>query len=286
MVEVTRLDLGMRKRQAHTREQLALSIRTVNNMVRTLRKSNSSSNNQHRDTNNSGDNNAAAAATAENNGNQEDLLPFEPLDQQALKAEIAAAEVSRATNYAACRKLRRTGAVFAARRERLESTLAFLTGRVRGTLLSLERIMGQLRKHLALARVQERVFHEEVVKAERMGLKTRRRLEVVREQLSTLGVHPHKVEVFDRAWLFLFGSNATTIHTTRPNCMNWTTILLGIDVETVFGGQKEQLGGSGGATAGGRCDCWCDDIDGSTSQMRRLSCLASFYISEREGLSM
>ncbi|CAM9910671.1 unnamed protein product, partial [Ectocarpus sp. 12 AP-2014] len=193
VVEVTRLDLGMRKRQAQTREQLALSIRTVNNMVRTLRKSNSSSNNQHGDTNNSGDDNAAATtATAENNGNQQDLLHLEPLDQQALKAEIAAAEVSRATNYAACRKLRRAGAVFAARRERLESTLAFLTGRVRGTLLSLERIMGQLRKHLALARVQERVFHEEVVKAERMGLKVRRRLEVVREQLSTLGVHPHK----------------------------------------------------------------------------------------------
>ncbi|CAM9783807.1 unnamed protein product, partial [Ectocarpus sp. 12 AP-2014] len=97
VVEVTRLDIGMRKRQAETREQLALSIRTVNNMVRTLRKSNSSRNNQHGDMNNSGDDNAAATtATAENNGNQQDLLHLEPLDQQALKAEIAAAEVSRA----------------------------------------------------------------------------------------------------------------------------------------------------------------------------------------------
>ncbi|CAM9926140.1 unnamed protein product, partial [Ectocarpus fasciculatus] len=194
VIEITRLDLGMRKRQAHTREQLALSIRTVNNMVRTLRKSgNTSSGNHYGDTNNNGDNNAATATVTDgSSSNQQDLLHLEPLDQQALKAEIAAAEVSRATNYAACRKLRRAGAVFGARRERLESTLAFLTGRVRGTLLSLERMMGQLRKQLALARVQERVFHEEVVKAEKMGLKARRRLEVVREQLSTLGVHPHK----------------------------------------------------------------------------------------------
>lgn len=173
----------MRKKQALTREQLALSIRAVNNMVRTLRKSNK------------GGTDPASSSNSEGDANNtlNNMLHLEPLDQRALKVEIAAAEVTRAKHYNACRRLRRTGTVLSTRRNRLEATLAFLTGGVRGTLLTLERIMGQLRKQLALARIQERVFHEELVKADRKGLKTRRRLAVVKDQLATLKLHPHEV---------------------------------------------------------------------------------------------
>ena len=176
MVEAVRLDLGMRKKQALTREQLALSIREVNNMIRTLRKSNNPS---------------TDPSSANNTLNS--MLYLEPNDQRALKVEIAAAEVTRANHYNACRRLRRIGTVLSARRKRLEATLAFRTEGVQGTLLTLERIMGQLRKQLALARIQERVFHEEVTKADRKGLKARRRLVVVKEQLANLELHPHKV---------------------------------------------------------------------------------------------
>lgn len=185
VVEAARLDLGMRKRQADTREQLALSIRAVNNMSRILRKSN----NHGGDTgNNNNNNNEDGQSNVESN-----LLHLEPLDQRALKVEIAAAEITRATHYHTCRRLRRTAAVFRARRERLESTLAYSTAGVRGTLVALERIMGQLRKNITLARIQERVFHEEVVKAESHGLKARHRLTVVKGKLATLAVHRHKV---------------------------------------------------------------------------------------------
>lgn len=175
-MEAVRLDLGMRKKQVLTRERLALSIRAVNNMTRTLRKS------SNHGTGPDGSNNSLNS-----------MLFLEPLDQQALKVEIAAAEVTRASRYDACRRLRRTGTVLSARRKRLEATLAFRTEGVRGTLLTLERIMGQLRKQLALARIQERVFQEELAKADRKGLKARRRLVVVREQLASLELHPHKV---------------------------------------------------------------------------------------------
>lgn len=179
VVEAVRLDLGMRKKQALTREQLALSIRAVNNMARTLRKSGTDPGRSG----NKGDGNNATS----------NMLYLEPLDQRALKVEIAAAEVTRSKHYYACRRLRRAGTVLSARQKRLEATLTFLTEGVRGTLLTLERIMGQLRKQLALARIQERVFHEEVVKADRKGLKARRRLAVVTEQLVALELHPHKV---------------------------------------------------------------------------------------------
>lgn len=187
-MEAVRLDLGMRRKQALTREQLALSIRAVNNMVRTLRKSNRSGTD-------------AASSTNEGDGNSSmnSMLHLEPLDQRALKVEIAAAEVTRAKKYNACRRLRRTGTVLSTRRKRLEATLAFLTEGVRGTLLTLERVMGQLRKQFALARIQERVFHEEVVKADRKGLKARRRLAAVKDQLVILGLHPHKVRPVEDA---------------------------------------------------------------------------------------
>lgn len=184
VVEATRLDLGMRKKQALTREQLALSIRAVNNMTRTLRKSGNLGN-----PDGSGGGNSAKNA----------MLHLEPLDQRALRVEIAEAEVTRAKRYDACRRLRRTGAVLSARRKRLERTLSFLTEGVRGTLLSLERVMGHLRKNVALARIQERVVHEEVVKTGREGLKARRRLAVVQDQLAKLEAHPHKVCVAERA---------------------------------------------------------------------------------------
>lgn len=187
-MEAARLDLGMGRKQAVTRERLALSIRAVNNMTRTLRKSGNPNN-----TSNSNSSDGNDATTNNNNDVQSNMLHLEPLDQQALKVEIAAAEVTRATHYNACRRLRRSGAVFSARRERLEATLAFLAAGVRGTQLSLERVMGQLRKQLALARIQERVFREEVVKADRKGLKARRCLTVVKEQLATLELHPQKV---------------------------------------------------------------------------------------------
>lgn len=194
-MEAVRLDLGMRKKQALTREQLALSIRAVNNMVRTLRKSNKRGTTPGSSNDIGGDNSTT-----------NDMLHLEPLDQRALKVEIAAAEVTRATRYNACRRLRRTGTVLSTRRQRLEATLAFLTEGMRSTLLTLERIMGQLRKQLALARIQERVFHEEVVKADRKGLKARRRLAVVTEQLAALELHPHKVwsaEEVARTLLFI-----------------------------------------------------------------------------------
>ena len=182
VVEAVRLDLGMRKKQALTREQLALSIRAVNNMTRTLRKSGNRSD-PDRSSNNAGDGSSF----------KNDMLSLEPLDQRALRVEIAEAEVTRAKRYDACRRLRRTGAVFSTRRKRLERTLSFLTEGVRGTLLSLERVMGHVRKNLALARIQERVFHEEVEKTGKSGLKARRRLAAVKEQLAKLEAHPHKV---------------------------------------------------------------------------------------------
>lgn len=181
VVEAVRLDLGMRKKQAVTRERLALSIRAVNNMTRTLRKSGNPSTTSNSNTNEGND-------TVESN-----MLHLEPLDQRALRVEIAAAEVTRATHYDACRRIRRSGKVFDVRRRRLEATLAYLTEGVRDTLLSLERIMGQLRKQLALARIQERVFREELDKTDRKGLKARRRLSVVKEQLESLVLHPQKV---------------------------------------------------------------------------------------------
>ena len=180
-VEAVRLDLGMRKKQALTREQLALSIRAVNNMVRTLRKSKP------------GTDPAISNKDGDANNTLNSMLYLEPLDQRALKVEIAAAEITRAKHYNDCRRLRRTGTLLSTRRKRLEATLTFLTGGVRDTLLTLERIMGQLRKQLALARIQERVFHEEVVQADSKGLKARRRLAKVKEQLATLELHPHKV---------------------------------------------------------------------------------------------
>lgn len=188
VVEAVRLDLGMRKKQALVREQLALSIREVNNLVRTLRKS---SGNKERSSDPAGG--SSNNAGDDDGGVISSMLHLEPLDQRALKAEIAAAEVARAKRYNACRRLRRAGTVLSARRERLEATLAFLTEGVRGTILTLEIVMGQLRKQLALARIQERVFHEEVAKADRKGLNARRRLAVVKEQLVALELHPHKV---------------------------------------------------------------------------------------------
>lgn len=182
VVEAVRLDLGMRKKQAATRERLVLSIRAVNNMTRTLRKSG------NRNTINS-----SGKSEGNDNSVESSMLHLEPPDQRALKVEIAAAEVSRAAHYNACRRMRRSGAVFGARRQRLEATLAFLTEEVRGTVLSLERIMGQLRKQLALARIQERVYREEVDKADKKGLKARRRLAVVKEELRVLALHPQKV---------------------------------------------------------------------------------------------
>lgn len=92
-----------------------------------------------------------------------------------------------------CRKLRRRAAVFHARQERLERTLKYATGVAKGTVDALERVMGQLRKQLALARIQERVFAEELGKVEQKGLHARRRLVVVEEQLALLERHPYKV---------------------------------------------------------------------------------------------
>lgn len=183
VVEATRDDLGMRKRQADTREQLALSIRAVNNMTRILRKSNN-----HR-----GEPGSINNGEDDQNNFESNILHLEPLDQRALKIEIATAEITRGAHYSACRRLRRSAAVLHSRRERLESTLAYLTEGVRGTLLALERIMAQLRKNITLARIQERVFHEEVVKADSRGLKARRRLMVVKGKLATLALHRHKV---------------------------------------------------------------------------------------------
>lgn len=181
-MEAVRLDLAMKKKQAATREELTLSIRAVNNMTRTLRKSGNQNTASNSNSNEGNDNNV-----------EKSMLYLEPLDQRALKVEIAAAEVTRATHYNACRRLRRSGAVFNARRQRLEATLAYLTSGVRGTLLSLERVMGQLRKQLALSRIQERVFRDEVDKADKKGLKTRRHLAEVKAQLGTLELQPHKV---------------------------------------------------------------------------------------------
>ncbi|CAM9129624.1 unnamed protein product, partial [Hapterophycus canaliculatus] len=183
VVEAARLDLGMRKRQANTCEQLALSIRAVNNMTRILRKSNNHVSDPG-DNNNKGED--------DHSNVEHNILHLEPLDQQALKVEITAAEITRATHYNTCRRLRRSAALFRARRERLESTLVHLTEGVRGTLVALERMMGQLRKNITLARIQERVFHEEVVKADARGLKARRRLTVVKGKLTTLALHRQK----------------------------------------------------------------------------------------------
>lgn len=199
VVEAVRLDLGMREKQAVTRERLALSIRAVNNMTRTLRKSGNPTS-------------TTAGSNSNNNSNEANdtvessMLHLEPLDQRALRVEIAAAEVTRATHYDACRRIRRSGTVFSARRRRLEATLAYLTEGVRDTVMSLERIMGQLRKQLALARIQERVFREELNKADRKGLKARRRLAVVKEQLVSLELCPQKVgRVFVSKRAALFG---------------------------------------------------------------------------------
>ena len=165
-VEATRLDLEMRKKQKRVREELTLSIRRVNNMVRTLRKS---------------------------DRNADDLLHLEPLDQRALRVEIAAAESERASHYFACRRLRRSGVVFRARHDRLERKLLQLTEGVRGTVISLERMMAELRKQLSLSRIQERIFQQEAVDIEQKGLNARRRLVVVNEQLALLRRHPYKV---------------------------------------------------------------------------------------------
>lgn len=172
-VEATRLDLDMRKKQKRVREELTLSIRRVNNMVRTLRKSD-------RTVGGKGD-------------DDDDLLHLESLDQRALRVEIAAAKSERASHYNACRRLRRSGVVFRARRDRLERMLHHLTEGVRGTVGSLERVMGELRKQLSLARIQERVFQQEAVDIEQKGLNARRRLVVVNEQLVLLRRHPYKV---------------------------------------------------------------------------------------------
>lgn len=172
-MESTRLDLDIRKRQERLREQLAHSIRAINNMSRTLRKS--------------------GEGSGTDGDNAENLLYLEPLDQRALRAEIAVAKVQRAIQYDACRRMRRRGAVFRARRERLEGTLSHRTQEVRDTVAALERVMGQLRKQLALARIQERVFRQELVKVERKGLDARRNLAAVEEQLVLLERHPHKV---------------------------------------------------------------------------------------------
>lgn len=181
-VEATRLDLDMRKKQTCVREDLTLSIRRVNNMVRTLRKSDRN----------------AAGGKGDDGDNADDLLHLEPLDQRALRVEIAAAESERASHYNACRRLRRSGVVFRARRDRLERTLHHLTEGVRGTVGSLERVMGELRKQLSLARIQERVFQQEAVDIEQKGLNARRRLVVVKEQLVLLRRHPYKVLTLHR----------------------------------------------------------------------------------------
>ncbi len=205
-MEATRLDLGMRKKQALTREQLALSIRTVNNMTRTLRKSGNAGNPDSNNKDGSGGGNSV----------KNEMLHLEPLDQRALRVEIAEAEVTRAKRYNACRRLRRIGAVYSARRKRLECTLSFLTEGVRGTLLSLERVMGHLRKNLSLARIQERVVHEEVAKAGRAGLTARRRLAVVQDELAKLRAHPQKVFVGERAVWWACGSRCFYRHGPPP----------------------------------------------------------------------
>lgn len=78
-VEATRLGLDISKRQERAREQLGHSIRSVNAMTRTLRKS---------------------GPSGERGGtvDEQTLLYLEPDDQRALKAEIAIAEVSLANN--------------------------------------------------------------------------------------------------------------------------------------------------------------------------------------------
>lgn len=171
-VESTRLDIDMRKNQKCVREQLAFSVRAVNNLTRTLRKSGRGPSEEE---------------------NIQNILLLEPLDQQALKAEIRAAKVKRAVHYDASRRLRRCGAVFRARRERLESTLRYLTQEQWVVVEVLERVMAQLRKQLALVSIQQKVFQQELDKVEQKGLRSRRRLAVVKEQLMMLEDHPHKV---------------------------------------------------------------------------------------------
>lgn len=177
-VEASRLDTDVRKRQAHAREQLALSIRSVSNMKRTLRGSSKPP---------PGEESVGDAGTLTG------LLALEPLDQRALRVEITEAERQRAANYYACRELRRRGAVLHARQERLAGRLTYLTEGVRGSIQALNRIMGQIRKHLAMARIQERVIHQEFLTTDQRGRRARRRLLVVEEQLEMLRRHPHKV---------------------------------------------------------------------------------------------
>lgn len=181
-VEATRLDLDMQNKQKRVREDLTLSIRKVNNMVRTLRKSGPTATTE-----------GGSGRGGDDNDDEDNLLHLEPADQLALRVEIASAEIERASHYDACRRLRRTGVVFRARRDRLERRLRCLTGGVRETVVALERVMGELRKQLSLARVQERVFQEEAEDVERKGLNARRRLTVVNEQLALLQRHPYKV---------------------------------------------------------------------------------------------
>lgn len=175
-VEAKRLDLDMGKRLEEVRDKLGHAVRSVNAMRRTLRKS--------------GQTGEGSAVDADDmNG----VLYLLPEDQRLLRVEIAAAEAKRAMLYGDCRKLRRRGAVFRARCDRLRRTLSFLTDGVMGTMKSLERIMGQLRSQLSLLRIQERVYQQSLGKVERSGLCSRRRLTEVEEKLMLLDAHPFQV---------------------------------------------------------------------------------------------
>lgn len=165
-VHSVRRDIDMRKKQELVREQLALSVRAVNNLTRTLRKSDL----------------RTVLDQGEDKG-ENSLLHLEPQDQRALRLEIAAAQARSTASYYDNRRLRRRGVVLRARRERLEGTLKYLTEAERGTVAVLERVMGQLRKQLALGKIEDRIFQEELKVVDRKGLNARRRLAVVEEQL-------------------------------------------------------------------------------------------------------
>lgn len=176
-MEAARIDLDMQKRQTREREKLAQSMRAVNNLTRTLRKSNKPA--------------LGVGATGEG---EENPIYLEPLDQQTLKIEIAKAEEKRAISDYACRRLRRAGAVSLSRRERLAASLDDLTRGARETAALLGRVIGHLRKKITLARVQERVFQEERIESERKGLRARRRLKMLERKLELLRPQTQKVQ--------------------------------------------------------------------------------------------
>lgn len=173
-VEATRAELDMSGRLRGVRKELASTVKTLNAMRRVLRK-------------------GAGEAGCEHDNGVGDDLRLEPEEERALREELSVAEGRRESYWRECELLQRRHALLRSRADGLNKTLLDSTEKASDMSRALERVMGQLRSQLSLLRIQQRVFHEELLQSERSGLRYRARLARVEGKLGQVGRHPAEV---------------------------------------------------------------------------------------------